>query len=511
MPSISSTRHLTEDIRRFHSAEMIEPSLLALSLCILLVSVVMGDPEVAVNVGKLRSGAEAAFSNGETDEALKLWAQVIAAEPDNHLNYYKRFRVYLRKLKYKEALSDLTSTLGLKPDDENALVQRSKLNLRLGYCDEAMKDFDKLESVKPGNKALNQRKDGEECVANVRRGHNLFRRGDYANARNAFAAATAIADKSIDLLFKKAECSYWLGDQYEAIADSGKVLKQSPEHMLALELRASAYYTLGELDMAKEHYRQALKYDPEHKNSKDGHKQIKKLQKHFSKATDLMGQGKWTEAIAQLQGVIDTDPNHNSFVESARVDLATAHKGLQNWDAVKQECNIVLGMNPGNMRANRILGQVAMEQEEYDEAVRYFQHAHKIMEEENNGQVEMSLHEELQRAETALKQSKQKDYYKILGVSRKARAKEIKKAYREKALIYHPDKVQGTDEEKEKAEAQFTLVAEAYEVLSDDEKRGLYDRGEEVFPNQGGGPQQHHGHPGFHHFQHGGQTFHFNF
>ena len=43
---------------------------------------------------------------------------------------------------------------------------------------------------------------------------------------------------------------------------------------------------------------------------------------------------------------------------------------------------------------------------------------------------------------------------------------------------------------KAKAETEFQLVAEAYEVLSDEEKRGKYDRGEEVFENQGGGGQR---------------------
>ena len=55
-----------------------------------------------------------------------------------------------------------------------------------------------------------------------------------------------------------------------------------------------------------------------------------------------------------------------------------------------------------------------METEEWEDAVRFFTQAVQTMEEENNGQIERSLHEELQRAEAALKQSKQKDYYKIL-------------------------------------------------------------------------------------------------
>ena len=65
----------------------------------------------------------------------------------------------------------------------------------------------------------------------------------------------------------------------------------------------------------------------------------------------------------------------------------------------------------------------------------------------------------------------QRDYYDILGVSRDASADEIKKAYRQTALKYHPDRNPGDRE----AEEQFKEAAEAYEVLSDREKRKIYD------------------------------------
>ncbi|XP_064575171.1 dnaJ homolog subfamily B member 2 isoform X1 [Zonotrichia leucophrys gambelii] len=65
------------------------------------------------------------------------------------------------------------------------------------------------------------------------------------------------------------------------------------------------------------------------------------------------------------------------------------------------------------------------------------------------------------------------DYYEALGVSRNASAEDIKKAYRKAALKWHPDK---NPDNKEYAEQRFKEIAEAYEVLSDKQKRDIYDR-----------------------------------
>ena len=94
------------------------------------------------------------------------------------------------------------------------------------------------------------------------------------------------------------------------------------------------------------------------------------------------------------------------------------------------------------------------------------------------------------------------DYYDILGVSKSASADEIKKAYRKQALAWHPDRHK---DEKEEAEKRFKEINEAYQVLSNPQKKSVYDQfGHDAFTPGGGFAGQ--GGPSGNPFSQGGRS-----
>jgi DnaJ family protein C protein 3 len=126
------------------------------------------------------------------------------------------------------------------------------------------------------------------------------------------------------------------------------------------------------------------------------------------------------------------------------------------------------------------------------------------------------LNEALQKTNADLKKSKQKDYYKILGVPRDASESDIKRAYNKAARRWHPDK-QRDESSKAEAVAKMQDLNAALTVLTDKKKRAQFDAGIDPEDPQaaagnpfhgGGGPFGGHGGP---FGGHGGGGFHFNF
>lgn len=452
-------------------------------LLVLVSSVLSNNDYDSWSPGKLRAGADEAMASGKADEAMQMLSQAIQLEPDNAANYLKLYKLHSRKRKYMDALDAITQAANL---DSSLKSTKAKLLVQLGQCDRAVVEYEQASTTNNPNADDPEYARAVLCRRTIQEAQQSYMEEDYERAAELYDAALQFVELvASDLVWPRAQSLFHITDYYGCISETGKLLKQHPNHVDAYHLRGSAFYHLGDLNQAVIHFREGLKLDPEHADCKKGHKLAKSIEKKLKKASDASDKRDFKSAVEHYQAAIEIDPTNTLLNRPNVLLLAKAHSNAgQHAEAITIiERHIE---EEETMESIHALGQAQQDAEQWEAAVRTFQRAIDAALDDNQ---KNEARQKLKEAQIALKQSKEKNYYKILGVSRSATPKEVKKAYREKALKYHPDKVSAED--KEKSESMFQDIGEAYEVLSDEELRRKYDRGEQVFENQGGGGGHH--------------------
>ena len=461
------------------------------------------------SAGKLRSKADEALMAGDYGTAVQYLHEAVQLEPEEALNHYKLFRLYSRRRNYDNALQHVETAATLEPTKYQAT--KARLLMTLGLCDRAVAEYQVLLRNDPQALAKNQEdyEKARQCQATIEAATTAYLAQDYAQAAQLFHQALQFVESGggahtlHDLVWPKAVSLFHLGDYYGVISDTGRLLKHNHQNIDAYRLRGQAYQRLGDHDQAVLHFREGLKLDPEHAECKKGHKFIKSLEKKKKKGQDAYDKGDYQSAIDHWTAALQIDPTHEAFNRPLELTLARAYSKLPNHNEAIRIIQEHIDAQE-TLEALWAMGEALQAADRYEEAVRIYQRAVEAATDDRQPEAR----EKLQQSQVALKQSKEKNYYKILGLARSATDKEIKKAYRDLARKWHPDK---NPDNVEEAEKMFTDIGEAYEVLSDNDLKARYDRGEDVFDNQGG-RQRGNPHQFFHqHFQQGGQRMHFRF
>lgn len=204
-------------------------------------------------------------------------------------------------------------------------------------------------------------------------------------------------------------------------------------------------------------------------------KTLKKGELLLSNAESMFKQRQWDRALKFYSEYISTiDDSYNTPQVYAK--MCQAYYEVRKVKEGLDICSKLIKMESAGehlltallYRAELYLLEDDLENAEKDvqTAAQKFPHHQKVM--------------ELQAKVERLKRiASRKNYYKILGVPKTATKREIKKAYRLGALKWHPDKHK-SPKDKKIAEKKFKEIAEAYEILIDDQKRQRYDAGEDM-------------------------------
>ncbi|GAA5956851.1 hypothetical protein JCM21900_006271 [Sporobolomyces salmonicolor] len=507
----------------------------------------------------LLSLAQTALASGKTSTALSIYDHCLERDRSDFTTLYKRATIRLASGQYGKAKEGFHEVLAVR-EYEPAHFQLGKIYVKLGEYQEARKELDHY------LKAVKGKEDKEVKEAQELRKQVLAAEKDLAVARKALSSSPPNLDRCIsatssaislsphseELRLLRADCALLAHDFDTTVADLSRASALSPALPTHLQLRIALISSLfldHGLDIPADSLlalKKCLNADPDSKPCRQAFKALKGAEKELSKLRNWVEAGRWTEAavmmagsstkeglIPTVRGLIATYqqpvtpsvpataplpadpslPRSSPLLTSLLSTLCHAYLALQNRKSASA-CAEILLHDPEDTWGLVGKAEVLMNDEKWDEAVQVLSAAF-----EATGRSDRDVLSRLQKAQRLLKQSKAKDYYKVLGVSRDADAKTIKRAYRKATLKAHPDKEGGSEE-------KMAALNEAYEVLSNEELRARFDAGEDpndptsgqsgfpgggggnpVFFQQGGSPFGAGGHPFQQFFQGGGGGF----
>lgn len=469
------------------------------------------------------------LNQGEIQSAIKEYDSAIKLEPENYLYLFKRSAAYLSVGKDTRALEDINEVLKLQPEFEGALTQRGRILIQRGKYDEASETIKKLTDKKNESKRQEMDKIISDTQKAWKEAERALKNNDYVNCEEFANQAVENSPKTPELRRIRKDCKLKNGNLRGALVDLSHLQNLNPEESdNYIKSAKISFYAFYEYDKALQTLRRCLQFDPDNKSCIQANKQIRKLEKQIKdfsyedvRRKKASGHAIWDNVLTSLEseGLYDKlkQETSNEGFDSASSDLINvlnealcdAHYYRNHYKQGIKYCDLT---RPDYIQGILLRANGALNvDEDPEEAVRILRDAI-----ENHDVKDSKIQSKLREAQIELKKSKNKDYYKILGVSKTADEKDIKKAYRTQTKEYHPDKYKG-DLTEEQIMQKMADINEAYEVLSDPEKRHQYDNGQfgdddGQFGGYDSRFQQGHpfGHGGFD-FAQFGKQFHFQF
>ncbi|KAK1561979.1 hypothetical protein Q3G72_004233 [Acer saccharum] len=418
-------------------------------------------------------------------------------KPGSAAELFEKVSQSIKVKHYSEAINDLNAAIEADPTLSEAYYHRGSVLRQLCRYEESEKNYKKFLELKPGHsvaeKELSQLLQAQRALDTALK---LFDSGDFSKPLEYVDKVVLVFSPACsEAKLLKVKLLLADKDYSSAIAESGFILKEDESNLEALLLRGRAYYYLADHDVAQRHYQKGLRLDPEHSELKKAYFGLKNLLKKTKSAEDNVSKGKLRVAVEDFKAALALDPNHLAHNVHLHLGLCKVLVKLGRGKDALSSCSEALNIDEELIDALVQRGEAKLLTEDWEGAVADLKAAAQ------KSPQDMNIREALMRAEKALKMSKRKDWYKILGVSKVASISEIKRAYKKLALQWHPDK---NVDNREEAEAKFQEIAAAYEVLGDEEKRTRFDRGEDIEETGMGGG-------GGYNFGGGGQQYTFHF
>lgn len=416
-------------------------------------------------------------------EALSKYSQAIELSPETPAFYGNRAACHMMLSQHHKALEDAKTAVRLDSTFVKGFLRIAKCCIALGETPSAKQAIDQGLNLEPTSKAFDTEVQQYQFLEKQQTEiDSAFEAKDYRKALFHVDQSLNVATASKRLKVKKAECLAYLGRYIEAQNIANDMLRSDNMNADAMFVRGLCLYYEDNVDKAFTHFQQVLRLAPDHQRAKDTYKRAKSLKQMKEDGNAAFKTSNWSKAHELYTQALEIDPCNKATNAKLYFNRATVAAKLKKFQESVSDCDEALKLDEKYLKAFKRRGLSYMELEKYEEAVRDFEGLHKL------DRANHEYRQLLSNAKLELKKSKRKDYYKILGVERGANEDEIKKAYRKRALVHHPDRHSGASEEERKEhERKFKEVGEAYNVLSDAKKRSRYDNGHDLDDLEGHG------------------------
>lgn len=416
------------------------------------------------------------FEAREWRHALNLYTKAIEMVPGEATFYSNRAAAHLMLNDFNKCVEDCKAALAIRPDFAKCHIRLAKAYLEMGRFDTAVDCVQNAHTNFPQQAALATELEKNTLILQwFQQGKAAYEAEppDYPLAHTFFANMCGQTEAVIAQLWL-ARAELGLGRCDQVLRRTREIVKADRKNSKALAVRGRALFLTGDYEQAVKHLHEALRLDPDEQWASKPFKRIKRVRDSAGAARDAAFKRDFEQAVQLYTSAIDDadSPKHAPLTAQLHAERAKASLRLKEFDACLKDCQVAIYAQDDHVEAWLVKASALHALGRHQDAMNDMGELYQLYQSDERVQAAYN------KAQFEVRKAKRPDYYAMLGIGVKSSESEIKLAYKAKALELHPDKQVGkSEEEVAQAEAQFKQLGDILEILTDPQRRKLYDEG----------------------------------